>query len=785
MREVLHVLVGPEEHGVVRHARSVAAACGHDVLRAELPEQVTPEALTRAAVVHVPFTERLFAPTCEDAAAAFETLVAPARAAGVSVSVTLHDLPAGDSPLQVRRRAAYDRVVAGARGVVVNSRLELGLVAELRHQTRSLRMIPLPVEVVEPALRQARGAEGQARGAEVAVLGFVYPDRGYEQVLDALPDGVGLLALGRASVGHEDLADALVARAAAAGHPMRVTGFLPDAELARRLRAVAVPVAPNPRVAASASIATWIGHGRRPLVPDSAYGRELAERAPGTVTLYPLADPDGLRAAVATALADPASTWLAAGTWPGPGPAEVAAAYARHFAGCRPPAAIQVGPDRWTVPGNRWDLLAGQEPAGPPSVSVVVPHFDDQARLDLVLTALSLQTHPATRLEVVVADDGSARPPDLGAADGLTARLVRQPDLGFRAAAARNLGAAAADGEVLVFVDGDTVPEPDFVRRLARLPAVAPEALVVGRRRHADLAGWTPERLRGWLTRGSPGPAELTEPGWLREGYTASRDLLDADERSYRYVISAVLGLSRELFAELGGFDETFVGYGGEDWELAHRAWTAGALLTHVPAALAWHDGPDWAGRSPGDPTAKNAETRRLAYAVPDPVARGGGPWLRFPAVVVTVPDAGPDATLATARWALRGDADAGVWVSGPTAAATVAELDDPRVHAGPVPAPVLARARAVVALDHPARLPDLPALVRQALDAGPLDLPAGTVTPSRAAARAARWAPALGVDERTAQAWLFGGHDLSGPAPFGTVDLAHELKYVGQSASS
>ena len=294
--EVLHVVIGPEEHGVVRHAVGVARACGHPLLRAERPEEVDPHRLTRAAIVHLPFTERLFAPTAEAAADAYEAIVAPVLAAGVAVSVTLHDLPSGSSPLQERRRAAYDRVVASARGIVVNSRLELELVAGLRHCARSLRMIPLPVEralapqggttPLEPpaAGRQHMGAHQDAADADgdsaVAVLGFLFPDRGYEQVIAALPDGVGLLALGRPADGHEDLRDALVARAAAAGHPMRVTGFLPDADLAGWLRSVAVPVAPNVRVGASASIATWIGHGRRPLVPDSPYGRELAERAP-------------------------------------------------------------------------------------------------------------------------------------------------------------------------------------------------------------------------------------------------------------------------------------------------------------------------------------------------------------------------------------------------------------------------------------------------------------------------------------------------------------------------
>ncbi len=125
----------------------------------------------------------------------------------------------------------------------------------------------------------------------------------------------------------------------------------------------------------------------------------------------------------------------------------------------------------------------------------------------------------------------------------------------------------------------------------------------------------------------------------------------------------------------------------------------AGALLAHVPEAVAWHDGADWADRDLRGPGAKNAETRRLAAVLPDPVARGGGQWLPYPAIVVTVPDEGPDATLATARWAFRGDTDCGIWVTGPTAAATVAQLADPRIRSGPVPDPVRARAQAVVDL--------------------------------------------------------------------------------------
>ena len=46
---------------------------------------------------------------------------------------------------------------------------------------------------------------------------------------------------------------------------------------------------------------------------------------------------------------------------------------------------------------------------------------------------------------------------------------------------------------------------------------------------------------------------------------------LDADDRSYRYVLGALLACSRRLFEKVGGFDESFTAYGGQDWEWAYR----------------------------------------------------------------------------------------------------------------------------------------------------------------------------------------------------------------------
>src|SRR5262249_59369798 len=96
-------------------------------------------------------------------------------------------------------------------------------------------------------------------------------------------------------------------------------------------------------------------------------------------------------------------------------------------------------------------------------LSVVVATYEWPEALELVLRSLADQSE--RDFEVIVADDGSG-PETAEVVTAAGAAHVRQDDDGYRLARVRNLGAARASGEYLVFVDGDTVPRRHFVRAL-------------------------------------------------------------------------------------------------------------------------------------------------------------------------------------------------------------------------------------------------------------------------------------------------------------------------------
>ena len=99
-----------------------------------------------------------------------------------------------------------------------------------------------------------------------------------------------------------------------------------------------------------------------------------------------------------------------------------------------------------------------------PSYSVIVPAYQAAGTIGLCLEGLEAQTVPREAYEIIVVDDGSADD-TAEIARRAGAQVIVQSNAG--PAAARNRGAAAARGALLLFTDADCAPVPGWIAALA------------------------------------------------------------------------------------------------------------------------------------------------------------------------------------------------------------------------------------------------------------------------------------------------------------------------------
>jgi glycosyltransferase involved in cell wall biosynthesis len=230
------------------------------------------------------------------------------------------------------------------------------------------------------------------------------------------------------------------------------------------------------------------------------------------------------------------------------------------------------------------------------TISVVITTYNRPDALEAVVRACFMQDDK--NFEIIIADDGSTANTlscveRLGAAAPVPLRHVWQPDLGFRAAMARNRGTLAAHGEYIVFLDGDCIPQRDFVARHRALSQ--PGCLVSGSRilmsealtrrvleKNIDLPATSlATRLRWRLAGDLNKTPQALGLRWPDLGRTRRRF-------SWRRIKSCNLGVWRSDLDKVNGFDESFVGWGYEDSDLVLRLFHAGvarkdgALATEV-----------------------------------------------------------------------------------------------------------------------------------------------------------------------------------------------------------
>jgi len=233
-------------------------------------------------------------------------------------------------------------------------------------------------------------------------------------------------------------------------------------------------------------------------------------------------------------------------------------------------------------------------------ISVIVTTYNWPPALSLCLKSLFAQQD--SNFEIIIADDGSS-PANLELTQAYCAdspvsiSYIHHDDHGFRAGTIRNKAAAQSKGEYLLFIDGDCVLLPDFISRHRQLAAMG--YFVPGNRVLLSPAFtrkvieqqiplyakpfyyFVLSRLQRKINRIS---GFLHLPlGFLRH----------TQPKKWQKAMTCNLGMWKNDFTQVNGFDELFEGWGFEDSDLVIRLIHAGIKRKEgrfaVPVLHLWH----------------------------------------------------------------------------------------------------------------------------------------------------------------------------------------------------
>ncbi len=208
-------------------------------------------------------------------------------------------------------------------------------------------------------------------------------------------------------------------------------------------------------------------------------------------------------------------------------------------------------------------------------ISVVIPTRNRCGTLEECLEALSLQTYPRDRFEVVVVDDGSTD----GTRRLLEAMAARFPFLRHIAiehggpARARNAGVREARGPLILFTGDDCVASPSLLEEHARAHRLERNVAVLG------AIAWHPD-------------LDVTPfMEYVGRTHQFSFPIIEQERLSvsFGFFYTSNISVAKDLLLKAGLFDEEFTDAVYEDAELGYRLWRGGVRIIYRRRALTRH----------------------------------------------------------------------------------------------------------------------------------------------------------------------------------------------------
>lgn len=251
-------------------------------------------------------------------------------------------------------------------------------------------------------------------------------------------------------------------------------------------------------------------------------------------------------------------------------------------------------------------------------LSVVIPTYNMGEYLERSLIYLSAQSSQVQDLfEVVVVDDGST--------DG-TAMIADKYANNFQnfsylfklrdhtscRAAARNLGISKSRGEHVMFMDSGVIVDPDFVRKQIAFCETYPNDVLIHQviglfaspehEAMSVLERATPETLQQTIIDLQKYPIWRDERDEIYQLVNGDLNLLPAP---WALSWTCALSAPHKKILEIDGFDESFIGWGGEDIDFGFRLFKAGCYFRTVSenmTTIHWPHSPLEPGAKPQTP---------------------------------------------------------------------------------------------------------------------------------------------------------------------------------------
>ncbi len=218
--------------------------------------------------------------------------------------------------------------------------------------------------------------------------------------------------------------------------------------------------------------------------------------------------------------------------------------------------------------------------------SVVIPAYNNPEMLNNTLEALNDQIgFESGGYEVIVVDDGSEV--DLLAFVQGTprsypfrhVRLERMP-VSCRSRV-RNSGAAIAQGEVIVFLDSDMIVAPNYMQQLDSYDPLSHDLFVFSYRFMLKEPVSLEEVKSRSIFRKDYKTLDYLEGRHYDSQITSFNNM--ALDQQWMPVYSCSMALPRHRLEQIGGFDESYKGWGVEDWDVAYRCMKLGMrIVSHL-----------------------------------------------------------------------------------------------------------------------------------------------------------------------------------------------------------